>query len=285
MALAIDALASSLNAPAIDVFDRIGAPAIIELARTLGITTPIATVRPMALGASCVKPIELARAYAIIARGGWSVEPRFVVRVQRDDRDALLDASVPDDANLSAPMRLDRFAAVAGSEPDERVGAQGGQRLETRTAFLITDMMTQVIARGTAVAARDLGRPAAGKTGTTNGNTDAWFIGFSSRIVAAVWVGFDDPHTVLGPHQDGAHAALPLWIALMRAAEGARPTVAVPGPPPPGLERVRIDRETGLLAPQGDGLALWFKSGTAPTETAGRQTSTGDDFDRATRDF
>ena len=184
-----------------------------------------------------------------------------------------------------APQRLDRFAALAGTDPDERVGARGGQRMETRTAFLIADMMTQVIARGTAAAARNLGRPAAGKTGTTNGNTDAWFIGFSSRIVAAVWVGFDDPHIVLGAHQDGAHAALPLWIALMRAAEGARPGGPVPGPPPPGLERARIDRETGLLAPDGGGLSLWFKSGSAPTETAGRQTSTGDDFGRATRDF
>jgi penicillin-binding protein 1A len=147
-------------------------------------------------------------------------------------------------------------------------------------------MMAAVVARGTASAARGLGRPAAGKTGTTNANTDAWFIGFTARALAAVWLGFDLPARKLPPRGDGAHAALPLWMEAIRAAEGARPAAPVPGTPPGDLERVAIDRETGLrAAPGAPGLALWLRRGTAPTEVAGRPGASPTDFDRSAREF
>src|SRR6185503_5184852 len=120
--LAQDAFASSLNAPAIDVFDRIGAPGVIRFAKRLGITSALAEVRPMALGASCVKPIELARAYAVIARRGWAIAPRFAVRVRRGD-EVLFDVAVQEDPWLDPARRFDRMVATAGSELDERVGA------------------------------------------------------------------------------------------------------------------------------------------------------------------
>jgi len=289
VALVADALAASLNAPAIDVLDRVGAPAVIELARRLGIATEVADVRPMALGASCVKPFELARAFATLARRGWAIAPRLVVRVRRGD-DVVFDVAPPEDANLDPARRLDRLAAVAGLDPDQRIGADGairGRLIDERSAFLIDDLLTGVIARGTATAARGLGRPAAGKTGTTNDNTDAWFLGFTARITTAVWIGYDDPTSDLGPRDDGAHAALPLWMRLVREAEGTRPAGAVPGPEPTGLERARIDRDTGLLAAPGAGGAidLWFKQGTAPTEVAGRPSSGAGDFGRSTREF
>jgi penicillin-binding protein 1A len=280
-----DAFAASLNAPAIDVLDRVGAPAVAALARRLGITTPLAEVRPLALGASCVKPIELARVFAIIARRGWAVSPRLAVRIRRGD-DVLFDASVPEDPTLSAARRYDRFAALAGADPAERVSADGGSLLDERIAFQLQDMMSAVVDRGTASAARSLDRPAAGKTGTTNDNTDAWFIGFTGRALAAVWVGFDDPSTKLGGHGDGAHAALPLWMRAIRAAEGDRPKVPVPGSPPPGMERATIDRETGLLAaPGAPGLPLWFETGTAPTEVSGQPGTSPTDFGRTSREF
>ena len=286
--LAQDAFAASLNAPAIDVFDRVGAKPVIALARRLGISTALADVRPMALGASCVKPIELARAYATIARRGWAVAPHFAIRVRRGDT-TLFDASVPEDPWLDPARRLDRLAATAGAEPDARVGASGGQPLDARVAFQLEDMMSAVTTRGTASAASGLGRPAAGKTGTTNDNTDAWFIGFTGRVLAAVWVGFDDPVHKLGSDGDGAHAALPLWMRAIQAAEGARPRVAVPGPAPDGpdgMVRVEIDRETGLLAPPGTGgLALWFRAGTAPTEVSGQPGTSPTDFGRSSREF
>jgi penicillin-binding protein 1A len=280
-----DAFAASLNAPAIDVFDHVGARPVIALARRLGISTALAEVRPMALGASCVKPIELARVYATIARRGWAVAPHFAVRVRRGDT-VLFDATVPEDPWLDPARRLDRLAATAGTEPDVRVGASGGRLLDERVAFQLQDMMSAVVARGTASAAASLGRPAAGKTGTTNDNTDAWFLGFTGRVVAAVWVGFDDPAHKLGPEGDGAHAALPLWMRAIRAAEGARPSVAVPGAAPGGMERVAIDRETGLVAaPGSDGLALWFRAGTAPTEVSGQPGTSPTDFGRSSREF
>ncbi|MGN6104214.1 MAG: penicillin-binding protein 1A [Kofleriaceae bacterium] len=283
--LAQDALAASLNAPAIDVLDRVGVARVIAFARRLGISSLVASVRPMALGASCTRPIELARAYAVIARGGWAIDPRFAVRVRRGD-EVLFDAAVPEDPWIDPARRLDRIAETAGADPDQRIGAQGGQLVDERTAFQLTDMMSAVVARGTATAARDLGRPAAGKTGTTNDNTDAWFIGFTGRALAAVWLGFDDPSHKLGRDGDGAHAALPLWMRAIRAAEGTRPALAVPGPPPSGMERASIDRESGLLAPPGaPGLPLWFRSGTAPTEAAGQPGTSPTDFGRSSREF
>jgi penicillin-binding protein 1A len=280
-----DAFAASLNAPAIDVFDRAGAAAVVALAKKLGITSPLVELRPLALGASCVKPIELARVFAIIARGGWAIAPRLAVRIRRGD-EVLFDAAVPEDPALDVARRFDRFAALAGADPAERVSADGGALLDERVAYQLQDMMAAVVQRGTAAAAASLGRPAAGKTGTTNDNTDAWFIGFTGRALAAVWIGFDDPATKLGPTGDGAHAALPLWMRAIRAAEGDRPKVPVPGPPPPGMERATVDRETGLLsAPGAPGLPLWFKTGTAPTEVSGQPGTSATDFGSTTREF
>ena len=281
-----DAFAASLNAPAIDVFDRIGADAIIRLARRLGITAPLAPVRPLALGASCVKPMELARAYAVIARRGWAIAPRLAVRVRRGN-DAIFDAAVPEDPWLDTARRYDRMAATAGADPDRRLEAEGGQLLDPRTAFQLQDMMSAVVERGTAAAAgSSLGRPAAGKTGTTNDNTDAWFIGFTGRLLGAVWIGFDNPTTKLGDRGDGAHAALPLWIRAIREAEGHRPRTEIPGAPPPGVERIAIDRETGLLAAPGtSGLAVWFRKGTAPVDRAGQAGTSPTDFGQTAREF
>jgi penicillin-binding protein 1A len=283
--LAQDAFAASLNPPAIDVFDRVGPTLVVALARKLGITTPLAEVRPLAHGASCLKPLELARVFAIVARDGWAIAPRFAVRVHRGVRE-LFDASVPEDPWLDPAHRLDRIAATAGLDPAERVLASGGQLLDPRTAYQLQDMMAAVVARGTASGAVALGRPAAGKTGTTNDNTDAWFIGFTGRVLGAVWIGFDRPATKLGDQGDGAHAALPLWVQAVRAAEADRPSRPVPGPPPPGLERRAIDRETGLLAAPGTGgLDLWFRAGSAPTEVSGQPGTAPSDFGRTTREF
>ncbi len=283
--LAQDAFAASLNAPAIDVLDRVGAPRVIDLARRLGITSPVAGVRPMALGASCVKPIELARAYAVIARGGWAIAPRFAVRIRHGD-DVIFDAAVPEDPWLDPARRLDRIADTAGAEPGDRVAAEGGRLLDEAVAFQLRDMMAAVVSRGTASAAAGLGRPAAGKTGTTNDNTDAWFIGFTGRALAAVWLGFDLPARKLGPTGDGARAALPLWMQAIRAAEGTRPAWPVPGAPPGDLERVAIDRETGhRAAPGAPGLPLWLRRGTAPAEVAGQPGTSPTDFGRSAREF
>lgn len=288
--LAEDAFAASLNAPAIDVLGRTGGARVIDFARRLGITTPIADGGPLALGASCVKPLELGHAYAVVLRGGWDVAPRLVVRVRRGE-DALFDAAVPEDPQLAAAARFDRVAAVSGLPPDERLGAParggGGPILDERIAFQLRHMLRAVVERGTATAARPLarsGREVLGKTGTTNDNTDAWFVGASARLLGVVWLGFDDPAEHLGAGGDGAHAALPWWLAGLRAAEGTRPATAVLPSPPAGMEAVRIDRESGLRAVTS-GLELWFREGTAPVEQAGAPSPISPDFGRTTREF
>jgi penicillin-binding protein 1A len=133
--------------------------------------------------------------------------------------------------------------------------------------------MREVIERGTGAAARDLGRPAAGKTGTAQEHRDAWFVGFTPDLVAGAWVGFDD-HAPLGPRETGAGAALPAWLSFMKAAVGGRP--AQEFPPAANVEVVRIDPATGLLAPEKklDAPAVPFLAGTAPTRRA-------DEADRA----
>lgn len=297
--LAQDALALSLNAPAVDVFDRVGSARVIDLARRLGLTTDLADVRPLVLGASCVIPLELAGAYAVFARQGTRARPIFTVRVQRvndplrgddandgdrgPDGDVLVDRAAPWDPTLAPARRLDRLAHAAVS--GERISGQ--PVMDGQSAYLISAMLADVVARGTATAARGLARPTAGKTGTTNENTDAWFVGYTGRVIAAVWIGYDDPAHTLGPGQDGSHAALPLWMRMVERAEGARAPVPVPGEAPPDLVRVRIDRETGFLAQPGAGGAadLYFKRGTEPTERAGHSPGVPADLGRAARQF
>jgi penicillin-binding protein 1A len=214
------------------------------------------------------------------------VAPRLAVRIRRGD-EVLFDAAVPEDPWLDPARRLDRIAETAGADPAARVAAEGGRLLDEVVAYQLGDMMAAVVARGTAAgAAAAIGRPAAGKTGTTNDNTDAWFIGFTGRTLGAVWLGFDSPAQKLGPTGDGAHAALPLWTRAIRAAEGERPASPVPGPPPAGVERASIDRETGrLAAPGAPGLPLWLRRGTAPAEVAGQPGTSPTDFGRSAREF
>ena len=202
--------------------------------------------------------------------------------------DVIVDYAVPEDPWLDPARRFDRLAATVGLAPDARIGAPGrsGRVLDERTGFLIDDMLTGPVQRGTATAARQLGRPLAGKTGTTNDNTDAWFVGFSARATIAVWVGHDAQIDELGSRDDGAHAALPLWMDLMTRAEGERPPGAVPGPVPADLVQEKIDRNTGLLAPPGGpGALLWFKPGTAPVDVAAPPSGVGRDLGRSTREF
>ncbi|HWN69751.1 MAG TPA: transglycosylase domain-containing protein [Haliangium sp.] len=297
VALAQDALAASLNPPAVDVLDRVGFSPVVDLARRLGITTALDQVRPLALGASCVVPLELGGAFAVFARQGTRVDPVFVVRVRRGD-EVLLERASPRDPTLPASRRLDRLTAVLtaprgdlrlpGAPAGDAAGEVTGARaLDAASAFLISDMLTDVVRRGTGTDARRLGRPVAGKTGTTNENTDAWFVGYTGRVVAVVWVGHDDAREPLGARQDGSHAALPLWMDLVRLAEDRRPARPVSGEPPAGLERVRVDQETGLLARPGAGGAveLWFKPGTAPTQEAGQLVDLPADLGRVSREF
>ncbi len=233
------ALARSVNVVAIRAIEQLGPAAVVDFAGQLGIPGPLDASLALALGASEVTPLHMANAYATFAAGGRWAPPRFVTRVVAPD------GSEVDWPALEPPRDV--------LTPDE--------------AFLVTDLLTSVVTDGTARRAQRLGRPVAGKTGTSNSARDAWFVGFTPEVAAAVWVGFDDRRS-LGRRESGGQTALPIWVEAVRAATRGRPVV--PFAEPSGLERARIDPATGLLAYEGqaDALEEIFLAGTAPTEMA-----------------
>ncbi|RMG84597.1 MAG: PBP1A family penicillin-binding protein, partial [Candidatus Dadabacteria bacterium] len=233
------ALARSRNLPAVRLLDRIGRQPVEDLARRLGLAGPFGQGLAEALGVGAASPLELARAYAAVGTGGLLPQPRWIQAVYGTDG-----------RNLWPPPAPARRA------------------LDPVVAYCMTDMLRAVVQEGTGRAARTLPFPVAGKTGTTDDQRDAWFVGFSSRLAAAVWVGRDD-NTPLGRGETGARAALPVWTAVMKASAGAE--TPPPWPVPPGVSFVEIDTRTGLRAgPDCRDTALAaFARGTAPTRPCG----------------
>lgn len=237
-----DAVAQSVNLVAVRVMNDMTPPAVVDFARKLGITTDLDPSLALALGASGVKPIELVNAYATFAAGGC-YEPYRLIR------------SITDSKGKKVPLKD---------------SGKAQQVLSPAAAYVLTSMLRSVIEEGTAkAAAHKLGRPAAGKTGTSNNARDAWFVGYTPDAVAGVWVGYDDQRP-LGRGESGAKAALPIWMDVMKSLTDGRP--AAEFPVPPGVEHVRIDKKTGKRAydgiPDADALDEVFLEGTAPTETA-----------------
>ena len=146
----------------------------------------------------------------------------------------------------------------------EETRPQAASAIRADTAYILTHLMTGVIERGTATAAKRLGRPLAGKTGTTDDYTDAWFVGFDRRIVAGAWVGFDQKRS-LGHKESGARAALPMWLQFMEAVLSGRPIEHFPIPA--NIVFAPVDPRTGYLS-RGQGpevLLEAFIAGTEPT--------------------
>jgi penicillin-binding protein 1A len=238
-----EALTYSRNVVSIKLLDQIGAGYAIDYARTLGITAPLARDLSLALGSSGVSLLELVRAYAVFAAQGHRPEPLFVTKVV--DRD--------------------------GKVLEENQPVVTPQVISPETAFIMTNMLTGVVQDGTAQRVKALGRPVAGKTGTTNDLNDAWFVGYAPGLVAGVWVGFDDLRS-LGWSETGSRAASPIWLDFMQEAVRGEPVRAFP-PAPPGVVFARIDAKSGKVAAPGapatEVIYESFKQGTAPTEVAG----------------
>ncbi|MGB7911955.1 MAG: PBP1A family penicillin-binding protein [Desulfobaccales bacterium] len=182
------ALAHSRNVPAVRLMMAIGVPATLKMAKTLGITSPIFPNYASALGASDVTLFELTRAYSVFPNDGALVEPAFIDRIEDRDGRVLMDYHL-----------------------------QSRQALNPETARIMTELMLGVVQRGTATRVQVLGRPIAGKTGTTNNFRDAWFIGFTPAVITGAWVGMDDDHS-LGPKETGSQAAAPIFINYMKDA-------------------------------------------------------------------
>ncbi len=238
----------------------------------------------LALGTALVSPLEMASAYAVFANGGFRVTPYFIQRVEDAQGKVVMEAmphyacadcTSPQPAGLidtaTATLRVTAPSPEQSSTtPGVDVGAYAQweglapQAISPQNAYVMTDMMTDVIRRGTATRARSLQRDdIAGKTGTTNDRRDAWFLGFNADIVGAAWIGFDQERS-LGPREEGARTALPMWIYFMGEALRGLPQHRLPAPP--GLVTMRISAETGSPARPGDSGTIFetFMSGHTP---------------------
>ena len=253
------ALVASLNIPAVKTAEALVAregPAVLGAwARQLGIGTPVKQELGSALGSSCVSLWDLTGVYATFDRLGERRPPVVVTRILDRDGRTLVDRTGPRDAWVPLSTRLG--AAVAEAlRPRERAMGE-------RTAYILTRLMHEVATVGTGARAAALGKPAAGKTGTTNDSFDTWFLGFTHDLVAGVWLGYDTPVTPLGRAETGGRAALPIWLDYMSAALRTRPQPEFE--PPAGIVEVRIDPDTGKRVADGErGVSEPFKEGTEP---------------------
>ncbi|MCB9515362.1 MAG: PBP1A family penicillin-binding protein [Candidatus Latescibacteria bacterium] len=212
-----EALNKSINIPAVKLVDRLGTVTVIDYARRLGIDSPLPPVISLALGSVEVNLLELTGAYATVAAGGVRSEPFAVRRV------------------------VDRWGQVLEEHQPER-----HEVIDPRSDYLITSMLETVISQGTGIRARSLGfrHPAAGKTGTTDYNFDAWFLGFTKQYACGVWVGFDEKKS-MGRWMEGSHAALPIWTEVMKRLHEDLPSL--PFEAPEGIVKVAVCTESGLL--------------------------------------
>ena len=218
------ALAGSRNIPAVKVAEKVGISNVVETARRFGITSSLPPYLPVALGAAEIRLLEHTSAFTVFPNDGIRIESHYIRRVTSYDG-ALLEEARPMVHDVLAPQ----------------------------VARTMVAMLEEVVQFGTAMRAKELGRPIAGKTGTTNDFTDAWFIGFSPSLTSGVWLGFDDEQESLGKKETGAKAALPIWIDFMRAAHEGKPAEDFPSVEP--LAKQALTREVKVDTPD-----------TAPTE-------------------
>jgi len=229
-----EALTFSRNVVTVKVAARLGTKYLTSYIPQLGIRSHLARNLSLALGTSEVTPFELARAYGVFATGGTLFEPLLITKIT-DGQGGMLDEFTFDRKQVISP----------------------------ETAYLITSLLKSVVERGTGKGARALGRPVAGKTGTSNDFQDTWFMGYTPEMLTGVWVGFDEKRP-LGDKETGGRVATPIWVDFMKTAMGDRPVSDFA--PPEGISFAYIDPKTGLRASPlgGPSLLECFRRGTEP---------------------
>jgi penicillin-binding protein 1A len=212
------ALADSRNVPAVRLLDRVGVQHVIDVTRKFGVASPLPPYLPLALGAADLTLLEHTSAFTVFPDDGIHIEPHYIRRVTSYDG-AVLEEPRPQVSDVIPPD----------------------------VARTMVSMLEEVVQFGTGVRAKELGRPSAGKTGTTNDFTDAWYIGFTPQITAGVWVGNDDKRISLGKKETGARAALPIWLEFMQQSVQGTPVEDFSNVVP--LEKLAGSRQVAVDTP------------------------------------
>ncbi len=247
-----EALRHSRNAATVRLLEQIGVPEVVNIASNLGIRSPLSQDLSLALGSSSVTLQEITSAYGVFADQGLWLEPYLITHAKNLNGEIL-------EQHLFEPR----------------------QAMTKENAYLITNMLMDVIQSGTGRLAKSIGRPLAGKTGTTNSYNDAWFVGYAPNLATGVWVGFDEVRT-LGRLESGAHAALPIWTRFMDQTLRNLPVMTFPIPE--GIQFAQIDTTTGDLPSKTSrhiGTEV-FRKGTEPGKAAPQNANPMDffEFDR-----
>ncbi|UFZ05435.1 penicillin-binding protein 1A [Bradyrhizobium ontarionense] len=256
-----NALRLSLNTVTVRLAQDVGMPLISEYAKRFGVYDELPNYLSYALGAGETTAMRMVTAYSMIANGGRRVKPTLIDRIQdryghtifKHDARECRGCEAPDGwKNQSEPQLVDRREQV----------------LDTMTAYQVTSMLEGVVQAGTATVLKEVGKPIAGKTGTTNEAKDAWFVGFSPDLAVAIYMGYDKPRPLgKGNAATGGHLAAPIAKDFMKLALADKP--ATPFKIPAGIKLVRVDSKTGMRASPGDGgrtIMEAFKPGTAPPD-------------------
>lgn len=238
-----NAFIHSLNLPSIRLFKQLGADEVVRWARRLGFTTELIADKALSLGASCVRMDELNRAFGIYARGGRSWEPRYVGRVTDKRGVVVLDHRHPWDGASDVAGRLDALGRMATDDAPT-------QRIDDRTAYLISRMLRDVVTSGIGRRAQKIGVPSGGKSGTASkgkNTTDTWFVGFTDRFVTAAWMGDDEYQRSMGDEEASYTTATPLWTEFMaHVVDGIPHPTNLPEHRPEGIRSKSVEFETGV---------------------------------------
>ena len=257
-----EALSKSLNLVSVRLVRALGVETIRDYLEKFGFDRArLPQGLSLALGSATVTPMEIARAYGVFANGGYLVEPFFIARVE-DPSGQIVEYANRQMLCSGCAIPISKSSESSQPLPDLRFSQQV---VSPENAFILDSMMREVIRSGTGRAARSLHRDdLAGKTGTTNNYFDAWFTGYSSNIVATVWVGFDRPKD-LGQGESGARAALPIWVDFMKTALSGKAHAVQHSPE--NIIKIRVNRKSGLPthAEDPDGYPEYFVAGTEPT--------------------
>jgi penicillin-binding protein 1A len=246
----------SRNLMTVRLAQAIGMDKVTDYAKRFGVVDNMPQLLPMSLGAGETTLLRLTTAYAELVNGGKKVIPTLVDRVQDRNGKTVFRHDARECPGCNAAGWTSQIEPAV---PDTRP-----QVIDAGTAYQVVSMLQGVVERGTGVRIREVGKPLAGKTGTSNESFDTWFIGFSPDLVVGVFVGFDTPRT-LGAKETGSSVTVPVFKDFMSAALKDKP--AIPFRVPPGIRLVRVNAESGLPARPGDRNVILeaFRPGTEPT--------------------